>query len=194
MATVWTILAFYPFEYPCKSDLRSVFIAEMDLQSDDFSFRSTSPSSQVSRNNSKNYNNGNDSICGVGGGGVGSLLTGTTIYHQVEIRPRDSFKFFVRADNPLETLHFSFYTRKKSTGFGLFYLYLPNLNTIDDVVNAKGTLPSLNLPIDKVKELIGASRENVRLQRMGQEGPLARTLSINKSNSRSERTMDELKY
>ena len=142
----------------------------MDLQSDDFSLPSSSPS-QLSRTNSRNFNvNGNNGC---------SFLSGTTIYHQVEIRPRDSFKFFVRADNPLETLHFSFYTRKKSVGFGLFYFYLPNLDVDDG--NDKN---NMNLPIEKVKELIGASRENVRLQKMGQEGPLARTFSSNKKSSK----------
>lgn len=135
------------------------------MESDALSFRSTSPS-QLSRNTSKNYN-------------YNTFLTGTTIFHQVEIRPRDSFKFFVRADNPLETLHFSFYTRKKSVGFGLFYLYLPNLSG-DDVSERT----CQDLPIEKVKELIGASRENVRLQKMRQEGTLARTLSINKKSSK----------
>lgn len=145
------------------------------MESDALSLRSTSPS-QLSRNNSQNFNaNGN------------SFLAGTTIYHQVEIRPRDSFKFFVRADNPLETLHFSFYTRKKSIGFGLFYLYLPNLSSssgVDDVNDRAFQ----DLPIEKVRELIGASRENVRLQKMRQEGPLARTLSAKKTGSKQRGT------
>lgn len=140
----------------------------MDSISDDFSIRSETPTnSNLSRANSKNYAN------------IPNNFAGTTIYHQVEIRPRDSFKFFVRADNPLETLHFSFYTRKKSIGFGLFYFYLPNLESGsgEDKISA-------DLPIEKVKELIGASRENVRLRRMGQEGPLARTLSTSNKSSR----------
>lgn len=121
-----------------------------------------------------------------------NLTTNTTIYHQVEIRPRDSFKFFVRAAEPLETLHFSFYTRKKSIGFGLFYLYLPNLwNEQSESVNMNVSEEGVgkekmsrtesfkvrDLPLDKVKELIGESRENVRLHKIGQEGSLARTLS-----------------
>lgn len=110
----------------------------------------------------------------------------TPIYHQVEIRSRDSFKFFVRADEPLETLHFSFYTRKKSIGFGLFYLYLPNLSS--ESVGEKGG--AAVLPIEKVKELIAMSKDNVRLQKMGQEGSLARTYSMNnnanKSSSKAE--------
>lgn len=141
----------------------------MDFQSDDISIRSASPH-QLSRSNSNNYNNSN-------------IITGTKIYHQVEIRPRDSFKFFVRADNPLETLHFSFFTRKKSIGFGLFYLYLPNLNSIE---NGKEGGRATELPIDKVKDLIGASRDNVRLRRMGQEGPLARTFSTQNKSSKIE--------
>ena len=145
----------------------------MDFQSEDFSFRSSTPT-QLSRTNSKTHPK------------YSPLLSSTTIYHQVEIRPRDSFKFFVRADNPLETLHFSFYTRKKSIGFGLFYFYLPNLNSDDGEGNGgkeeKGTSMK-DFPIEKVKELIGSSRENVRLRKMGQEGPLARTLSTNNKSS-----------
>lgn len=38
------------------------------------------------------------------------------------------------------------------------------------------------LPLAKVKELIAASRENVRLQRMGQEGSLGRTFSAKKNS------------
>lgn len=114
-----------------------------------------------------------------------NTYTNTTIYHQVEIRPRDSFKFFVRAEEPLETLHFSFYTRKKSIGFGLFYLYLPNLcNESENVqvpedatLNRSESLRVKDLPLEKVKELIGNSRENVRLNKIGQEGSLARALS-----------------
>lgn len=158
-----------------SSTYRVQFILATPLKrmdsSDAFSLRSSSPS-HLSRNNSKN--------CTVNSSN--SFLTGTTIYHQVEIRPRDSFKFFVRADNPLETLHFSFYTRKKSIGFGLFYLFLPNLSSsVDGDLNER---TCQELPIEKVKELIGASRENVRLQTMRQEGPLARTLSTNKKSSK----------
>ena len=137
-------------------------------QSDELSVRSNSPYLQLSRANSRNSINT-------------PTFTNTTIYHQVEIRPRDSFKFFVRADEPLETLHFSFYTRKKSVGFGLFYLYLPNLSSESE--NEKG--PAV-LPIEKVKELIGMSKDNVKLQKMGQEGPLARTFSlVNRSSKQN---------
>ena len=121
--------------------------------------------------------------------------TNTTIYHQVEIRPRDSFKFFVRAEEPLETLHFSFYTRKKSIGFGLFYLYLPNLCNDSENVKVSEDAPSeslrvKDLPLEKVKELIGNSRENVRLNKIGQEGSLARTLST----TTAVNTSKKLKY
>lgn len=105
----------------------------------------------------------------------------TTLYHQVEIRQRDSFKFFVRADEPLETLHFSFYTRKKSIGFGLFYLYLPNLSNESTAVESM-----VILPLEKVKDLIGSSKENVRIQKMGQEGTLGRALSTNNKNSKKK--------
>jgi hypothetical protein len=138
--------------------------------SDDLSLRSNSPFLHLSRANSRNTNNN---------------LTNTTIYHQVEIRPRDSFKFFVRADEALETLHFSFYTRKKSVGFGLFYLYLPNLSS--ESVNEKGEAKAaVVLPIEKVKELIIMSKDHVKLQKMGQEGSLARSFSnINKQSKRT---------
>lgn len=134
--------------------------------SDDLSLRSNSPFLQLSRANSRNSINN---------------FTNTTIYHQVEIRPRDSFKFFVRADEPLETLHFSFYTRKKSIGFGLFYLYLPNLSS--ESINEKGEAKSAVLPIEKIKELIAMSKDNVKLQKMGQEGSLARTFSTKNKSS-----------
>jgi hypothetical protein len=99
---------------------------------------------------------------------------GTAIFHQVEVRHRDSFKSFVRADEPLQTLHFSFYTRKKSIGFGLFYLYLPNLSS-ESINDGDRELDCL--PLEKVKELIAASRENIRLLKIGQEGSLGRSLS-----------------
>lgn len=122
---------------------------------------------QLNRNNSKNST-------------LNSInMNFTTIYHQVEIRQRDSFKFFVRADEPLETLHFSFYTRKKSIGFGLFYLYLPNLSS--ESANDQAILP-----LEKVKELIGASKENVRMHKMGQEGTLGRALSANNKKSKGK--------
>ena len=141
-------------------------------QSDELSLRSVSPFLQLSRNVSKTTLERNNS----------GIFTGTTIYHQVEIRSRDSFKFFVRADEPLETLHFSFYTRKKSIGFGLFYLYLPNLSS--ESVNGESENFNAVLPLAKVKELIAASRENIRLQRMGQEGSLGRTFSAKKNSKK----------
>ncbi len=95
----------------------------------------------------------------------------SAIYHQVQIRPRDTFKFFVRADQPLDTLHFSFYTRKKNIAFGLFYLHLPSIDDQD------GT----SLPATKVRELLKASRENVKIEKIGQEGSLARTRSLKES-------------
>ena len=145
-------------------------------QSDDLSLRSNSPFLQLSRANSRNSIN------------MSSNFANTTIYHQVEIRPRDSFKFFVRADEPLETLHFSFYTRKKSIGFGLFYLYLPNLS--GDSLNEKEgevSAAAAILPIEKVKELIAMSKDNVKLQKMGQEGSLGRSFSnINKKSKKQK--------
>ena len=115
------------------------------------------------------------------------FLNMTTIYHQVEIRQRDSFKFFVRADEPLETLHFSFYTRKKSIGFGLFYLYLQNLST-------ESTNEQVSLPLEKVKELIGASRQNIKMQKMGQEGTLGRALSSNNKNSKAKSAIQSAEF
>lgn len=104
-----------------------------------------------------------------------NLNSGSTLYHQVQVRPRDSFKFFVRADRPLDTLHFSFYTRKKSIAFGLFYLHLPSIDEQD-----------LNtLPAERVRELLLASRENVKIEKIGQEGSLARTLSMKEIGSTS---------
>lgn len=142
---------------------------------DELSIRSLSPFLNLNRANSRNSQLD---------GGNNFEMSGnmTTIYHQVEIRPRDSFKFFVRAEEPLETLHFSFYTRKKSIGFGLFYLYLPNLNH----GSAESIAGETVLPLEKVKELIGASRENVKMQKMGQEGTLGRALSANNKKSKRE--------
>lgn len=103
------------------------------------------------------------------------------LYHQVQIRPRDTFKFFVRAAQPLETLHFSFYTRKKNIAFGLFYLHLPTILSEEEGEgpNAIGALPA-----DKVRELLAASRENVKIEKVGQEGTLARTRSVKENNSK----------
>jgi hypothetical protein len=92
---------------------------------------------------------------------------GAVVYHQVQIRPRDTFKFFVRADLPLDTLHFSFYTRRKNIAFGLFYLHLPSIDEQD----------GSSLPAGKIRELLLASRENVKIEKIGQEGILARTRS-----------------
>ena len=103
-----------------------------------------------------------------------SPLNGASaIYHQVQIRPRDTFKFFVRADQPLETLHFSFYTRKKNIAFGLFYLHLPSIDEQD----------GSSLPADKVRDLLLASRENIKIEKIGQEGSLARTRSVKESST-----------
>ena len=148
-------------------------------QSEVSSIRSASPFLQVNRTDSRTSLRSQESPDGI------PLSTSTIIYHQVEIRSRDSFKFFVRADEPLENLHFSFYTRKKSIGFGLFYLYLPNLGSGDSVDGTESCSAALQLPIEKVKELIGASRDNVRLQKMGQEGSLGRTFSTSKKNSKT---------
>ncbi len=137
---------------------------------DGISVRSSTPfQQQLNRTNSRNstFDSANVNM--------------TTLYHQVEIRQRDSFKFFVRADEPLETLHFSFYTRKKSIGFGLFYLYLPNLS------NEFTAEETMILPLEKVKDLIGSSKENVRMQKMGQEGTLGRALSTNNKNSKKKK-------
>ena len=100
--------------------------------------------------------------------------SGSALFHQVQIRPRDTFKFFVRADQPLDTLHFAFYTRKKNIAFGLFYLHLPSIDGQE----------SSSLPIAKVRELLASSRENVKIDKVGQEGSLARTLSSANSPSK----------
>ena len=68
---------------------------------------------------------------------------------EVEVRPRDVFKHYVHIQRPGDILQWSFYTRKKNIGFGLFYLYLssqhPANNTPSASASATASASSTNL-------------------------------------------------
>ena len=103
--------------------------------------------------------------------GIGAMA----MYHQVKVRPWSGFKFFVRVERPGQELRFSFFTRRKNIGFGLFYLHHAAV-TADGAEDARASA--------EARAAVEASRGTVHVERVGQEG----TLALARARSRREGT------
>lgn len=96
---------------------------------------------------------------------------------EVEVRPRDVFKHYVHIQRPGDILQWSFYTRKKNIGFGLFYLYLssqhPANNTISNTSSSRAAVTQeeveeegkeMTISCEFVHEVFNQSKPLVRIE------------------------------